>query len=492
MSTHVKASPARAVWRFVRAGGSALRRRPVRGVSAVVIGLVLLVGARVVLRPSVDTTLTVVVRRDTLTARLTEPGTLRPAQSLVYRSPLNGREAEITFLVPEGTLVGEGDLLVRLETSELEDDLARAVKARRRADVELQVAELERLDAAAAVDSSEGGAGALSVEETRTNRQLAERNVARLRSEYASLVPLLEEGFITREELERSRFELETAEAELELVRRRADVFVEQTHPLNQRRSELQLAQREAQLENAKHVVAEAGRRVQQLAQAIEDCNVYARRPGLAVYEDHMASSPRRRIRVGDRVTPTQGLVRIPEVSRMQVDSSVREADIHRVRPGQPVQVSLEAFPDLRLTGRVVSVGTLARATGARASESKRFDLVVDLDPTTADLRPDMTARLDILVGQRDDVLVLPINAVFDLDGMPVAHVVEGFGIDTRRVELGESTERFVEVLSGVEEGERVALTSHDGVPSTTASTGANGPRPLAFVGSEQPGLGPR
>ena len=212
----------------------------------------------------------VTVRRGALVEYLSEQGTLRPAQSLVYRSPLNGREAEVVFLAPEGVRVGEGDLLVRLETSELEDELERAKQTLRQTRVDLQVSELERLTAAASLASIVDGEGALNVDESQTNLRLVERRVERLRGEYESLVPLLERGFITREELGRSEVALEAAEAELNLTRRRMRVLRERTLPLDTQRAELQLAQRRAQEENVRQRVAEAERRVVAFGMLVE------------------------------------------------------------------------------------------------------------------------------------------------------------------------------------------------------------------------------
>lgn len=402
----------------------------------------------------------VTVRRGALVEYLSEQGTLRPAQSLVYRSPLNGREAEVVFLAPEGVRVGDGDLLVRLETSAVEEELERAQQTVRQTRVDLQVSELEVLAAAASLASIVDGDGALNVDESQTNLQLVERRVERLRGEYESLAPLLERGFITREELGRSEVELEAAEAELDLTRRRMTVLRERTIPLDTQRAELLLAQRRAQEENVRQRGADAERRVAALGALVEGSSLYARRPGLVVYEEHMASSPRRKIRVGDRVTPSKGLVRIPEVDHMLVETSVRESDMHRVQIGMVVEVTLEAFPDVRLSGRVASIGTLARESGGSSTESKRFDLLVELDPSEADLRPEMTARVDIVIAERDDVLLLPVNAVFETEGTTVAVRRDTLGSEVRRIELGASDDRFVEVLSGLAEHDRVMLVA--------------------------------
>ena len=202
---------------------------------------------------------------------------------------------------------------------------------------------------------------------------------------------------------------------------------------------------------------------------------MYARRPGLVVYEDYLAGNPRRKIRVGDRVTSTQGLVTIPEVDRMLVESSVRETDLHRVRHGQPATIRLDAFPDLQLTGNVLSLGALARASAARPFEEKRFDLVVELDATTAELRPEMTARIDIVVAERHDVLLVPVNAVFEQADHLVASVVTRWSTEPRLIELGATGDLFAEVISGLAEGDRVALLD---APATGVTPEATLPGP--------------
>jgi len=471
------------VWLRARPRAAAL----LLGVALTLLALTLLLG-----RSAANGELTARVRRGSLVVRLTAAGALRPAESITYRSPLPGRETEIVYLVPEGTLVQEGDLLVRLDTTELRREMERAVQDVRQAQVELQVAEVDKEEGVAAIDSLERGEGALSVEEARTALRLAEKKALRLRDEYDSLKPLLDKGFITREELDRSGFELEQAEADLQIARRKAEIYIEQTRPRGQQRARLQLAQKQAQLENARARVTEARARLSALQEIIEACSVYARRPGLVVHEEFMAAMPRRKIRVGDRVTQSQGLVTIPEVKRMFVEAAVNETDVHRVKPGQPASIRLDAFPDLKLTGKVSRVGTLARASLERPFEDKKFDLVIEVDATEAELRPEMTARADVLVGERKDVLLIPVNAVFDRQGILVAHVVGLFGVETLQIELGESNELEVEVRAGLEEGQRVALTDRaDGTPAAGAAGVVTVEPPADAAGGGAP-LAPR
>ena len=421
--------------------------------------------------PADDPAFTWVVDRGDLVAELVAPGTLRAARSITYRSPVNGRELEIVHLAEEGSHVDEGDLLARLETRDLEADLRQAESNVQDVALARQVADLELLEATAELDSTRDGEGALTLEESRANLTLTEKKVDRLQREVRNLEPLLDRGFITGEELERSQEELEATEAELAIARRRARVLVEQTHPVGQRRAELQLAQKRAQRDAVNRRLVAARRRVAEIRNLIAQCTIHAAGPGLIVYEEFMASSPRRKIRLGDRVTPSQGIVRVVEVSRMLVDTSVPERSVHRVRPGQAVTVRLEAFPDLALSGRVATIGVLARIAHDRMVETKRFDVTVELDPADADLRPEMTARVDIRVGERQDVVRLPVNALFERDGMIVVNTLRGGRVEVRQVELGVQNRQFVEIVAGVAEGDRVMVTGQPG------DEGASAPR---------------
>jgi HlyD family secretion protein len=429
-------------------------------------------------RSAADPALVAAIRRGTLTATLTTSGTLKPIQSVTYRSPLAGRETEIVELVGEGTRVREGDLLVRFDTTDLERDIARAKQEVAQARMDLVVAEIERKEAEAAVKGVADGEGALAVEEAKTRLQLAEKKVDRLREEHDQLKPLLDNGFITREELKKTVDELEQAEEDLALAKKRADVVIGLNHPRDTQHAALQLAQRESQLENTRIRALEADARLQLLLAQLEHCRVVARRPGLVVYEEFLNANPRRKVRVGDRVSASQGVITIPEVNRMLLEASVSEAEVHRVHAGQAASIRVEAFPGEMVSGTVARVGTLARASADRPFDEKRFDLIIDVAPTDLELRPEMTARGDITVGTRANVLLAPVNAVFDDKGVTVVHVRRGGAVETRAVRVGEGNDTAAEILSGVAEGDELMLT-----PPAAPVTAGGSPRPISAPG---------
>jgi RND family efflux transporter MFP subunit len=411
-----------------------------------------------------------VAKRATLVVSIAEVGTLRPSSVLTYRSRVLGRELEIVWLVPEGQSIKKNDLLIRFDPSELETELQRATQAMRQAQLDLQVAETERGAADATVTGFAGGKDLLDLEEARLNHQMAEAKVAQLKKDYAVLAPLVDKGFVTRDELERTALDVQQAENTVVIARRRLALMTEQTVPQQRQRASLVLAQRESQAAVARQRVSDATTQVHQLTDAIDSCTVRAERDGLVVYEENLSTVPRRKIRVGDRVTTSQGVVTIPEVSRMMADTSIREGDLHRIRPGQAAEAILEAFPGVKLSGKVVSVGTIARVVPDRPFDGKRFDVAIELSSDRPDLRPEMTARIAIQVAEVRDALVVPVMAVFTRGSEKVVHVFADGRVETRVVTVGQSNDALAEIQRGIHDGEFVLLVDRVGASTARAA----------------------
>jgi HlyD family secretion protein len=395
------------------------------------------------------------IRRGTLAMHAIAGGTLKPIRSLTYASPVPGRELEIVEIAPEGTRVRAGDLLFRLDTRELERELARAREDVRQVRVDIITAEVEKKEADADARAVSDGDGTIAIVEASAKRDLAQRTVARLRAQRGRLEPLARNGYISRDELQTTVDELAQAEEDLALARKRADVLAMVSHPHEERRAALLLAQKEAQLENVRVRAMEADTRLAALETAVRNCRVYARGAGLVVYEDLMSAGPPRKIRAGDRVSSSQPVLTLPDIDRMQLEASVAEFDVRPLRPAQRAVIHVEALPGREFAGTVARVGMLGRVDGPLAA--KRFDVVLDIDAPDADLRPGMTARADVLVGTRENVLLAPISAVVEEHGVTVVHVLtRGGRVETRPVVVGASSGTEVEIVSGVVEGDEV------------------------------------
>ena len=105
--------------------------------------------------------------------------------------------------------------------------------------------------------------------------------------------------------------------------------------------------------------------------------------PGIVVYRDVFFGSEQRKPQVGDQVWANQPLLILPDISKMVVETKVRETDIHKVEQNQKVAVRVQAYPDLKLTGQVTLVGTLAQEEKERRG-TKFFGVTVQVERVRA------------------------------------------------------------------------------------------------------------
>jgi HlyD family secretion protein len=159
----------------------------------------------------------------------------------------------------------------------------------------------------------------------------------------------------------------------------------------------------------------------------------------------------------GDTVVPGQVGAVLADLSSLHVDTTVDELDIAAVRIGQPVEITLDALPDLLLNGEVAQID-LAPVTGSTTTE---FPVVVRLGATEARVRVGMTAALSILVARAEDVLLVPNWALRLEPGSPQIYVrVLGPAGQAQQVPvtLGLRSDLFSEVVSGLSAGQVVGV----------------------------------
>lgn len=156
-----------------------------------------------------------------------------------------------------------------------------------------------------------------------------------------------------------------------------------------------------------------------------------------------------------DSVTPTY-LMTIADLSVLVVKMKISEMDILKLRPGMAVDVSVDALPGTKIPSRVTLVSPQADKDN---NNLKTFKVEVTLGRTDGRLKPGMTARVDGLLESRQDVLKLPLAAVFEEAGAEFAYVKakEKKGKPSRvKLKLGLRNETDVEVQEGLKEGDEL------------------------------------
>jgi multidrug resistance efflux pump len=206
---------------------------------------------------------------------------------------------------------------------------------------------------------------------------------------------------------------------------------------------------------------ARAAARVEEIQRDIDKLTVTAPRAGTVIYYSDRGGEKKK---VGDQVWRGAQVLEIPDLSRMLADGEVDEADAGRLSVGQRVTLRLDAHPEVEYTGRIDRIGRTVQQR-SRRSPIKVVKIEIELDETDAQrMRPGMRFRGEVEIDRRDDILVLPPEAVLMTADGPVVRRRSGFGVglgpgfETVRPTLGLRADDGVEVLEGLAEGDEVSL----------------------------------
>ncbi len=132
-------------------------------------------------------------------------------------------------------------------------------------------------------------------------------------------------------------------------------------------------------------------------------------------------------IREGATVRERQAIITIPDMTSMSVNVKIHESYIKKVKKGQKARITVDAFPDKVLDGEVTKVGVLPDSQNRWMNpDIKVYLTTITIDGTHDWLKPGMSAKVEILVNQLEDVVYVPVQAVSPDDGKQVCYVASG------------------------------------------------------------------
>jgi HlyD family secretion protein len=364
---------------------------------------------------------TYTIKRGDFHILVIESGSIRAKQSSTITAPriMSGGNLQVTFLAPEGSIATQDQVLARFDPSN-------AMKRIQDKQTELKtaMADMDKLKAQQKGDEQQAKT---DYENAKLSFQLAE--IAK----------------------ERMQFEPEAKKREAALEFERAGLSFEQARLNLENKSIV----RKSELGNLQLRISQIQSDIGQSMKEMDQLTIKASISGLIVYENNWSTG--RKIAVGDQPWPGMPIISLPDLSAAQVEVSVNEMDIARLKLQQKVEIIPDAFPDKKFLGTVNSISQIGREK-ASGSNIKVFDIVIDIDKTDPILKPGITTTNKIIVGTRPKVLSIPIACVVEEEKKTYAFVKNGRSFDKRRVELGERNDNFVVVKNGVREGEQVAL----------------------------------
>ncbi len=404
--------------------------------------------------------LTHTVAKGRLLVTVVAAGNMESAKNIEVKCQVAGGTS-ILKIVPEGTEVEAGDLLVTLDSSTIEDQL-NAQK------INLGKAQASKIQA-----EENHGAAEIAVQEYAEGTfvkelQTAEANISISQENLRSSENLLEhtrkmsrKGFTTSLQVEADEFAVERSKLELQSARTAKDV-------LERFSRKKMLKELEAKREAAAALVTseQAAFNLEQAKKArlerqLGNCEIKAPQNGIVIYANDqggrgMGSSSGVKIEEGATVRESQTILRLPDLSNMQVKMTVHESKVERLKVGMPANVKIS---DREFQGKIVSIANQPEPGSWMNANLKEYATIVKIGGEADGLKPAMTAEVEVLISDLNDVLTVPVSCVVEQGGKFNAWVVNGPNkFERRPLTVGVTNDKVFEIKDGLKEGDVVLL----------------------------------
>ncbi len=456
------------------------------------------------------------VKRGNLSIVVTERGNLESQNNVKVYCEVDDVEGDgihgttVLWIIPNGSSVEEGDLLVELDSSNhrerldrqiLDTDQARAEQIKAKAKYENQKTQNKTLQAEAELkielaqlelemfEDAEKGTHRLEVEEIKrliedVNNEIlaAQASLELKKNDKLGIETLFKLGYAGKSELDRSRLEFLQAESayaakinklttQLATLDKKEDYerrmqsmkfqgsldTAKRTLTQVKRDNEALLEQAKAATEAADEALKKEQELLARYKEQLDKCNIYAPQSGMVAYAGSQSrwQGP---VRQGSPVQMRQHIISLPNLERMQVKTAVHESVLDEVKPGLPVTVRIDTFSQRSYRGSVLSVAVLPDQGGYFSPDIKVYQTIVTIDEDVGNLKPGMTAVVEIHVARIKDVLSVPVQAVTQIKDQNWCYVDAGGSAERRTVQLGRTNGKFVVIREGLDEGDHVVL----------------------------------
>ena len=400
-------------------------------------------------------TLTHTITRGDLVVTVTEQGTLESSNNTEIKCKVRGWSL-VTWVIEGGTVVQEGDVLVRLDTKRIEDAISQQTTSYHTSAATLAQSKADVARAEIAIPAYLEGSYQTHLKSLERSRTIAQTNLETAEKMLTNSRKLFRQGYVTELEVEGNAFTVTQAKLELEVVKTEIEVLQKYTKEmqLETLRGNLKAAKSKLQADEAGFAMDES--RLYRAKKELEDCVIRAERSGLVIYPSAAAWKETPDIAEGVNVRKDQTLLLMPDLSKMQVKVGIHESMVDRVKPGQAARVTL---PDRTLDGTVASVSPVTRPAGWWTGNVVKYDTIIEL-PSVEGLKPGMSAEVEVILERHTDLLTIPVAAVVETEAGVFCWVKTAESTQRRALQLGDSNDSFIVVKAGLKEGEDVVLNA--------------------------------
>lgn len=416
------------------------------------------------------------------------------------------RTVQIIDMVPEGSWVEKGDVVARLDTSEIEERIRRerldVIESKNRYDAAAEEIELQRMK-----NESRLAAAKLAVRlaeldlETYRDAQfpqllrsrqnevsLAEEAMVRQEKSFEYVADMVSKGYRPAAEIDEARGKLNRAKHDYRTAadglrvlsqHERVRELTSLSALAQNARDELErvifanrssMLSREIAVTSARKRYERNAEYLDKLNTAFAACTLRAPRAGRVVHARESSYRSAESLEPGDYVRERQAVVEIPQFEKMRVALRVHESQVRHVAEGQRVSITAEAMPGRTFSGTVTEVAAVPVTGDWPNYDLKQYpaEVLIDADTFGPDeLRPGLTAMATIHVDERTACAQVPVQAIVPIDSEAdgegatrmTVFVRKGDRVEVREVRTGLATPAMVEVTDGLEPGEEIVLS---------------------------------
>lgn len=399
------------------------------------------------------------VARDNMLITVTEDGNVESGSNIDVKCQVAGGSS-ILWIVEDGKEVKKGEKLVELDQSQLEESISQQTityeKARSaviQAEKDFQVAEIS-------VEEYLEGTFKKELQDAEAQITIAEENLRSSKNSLAHSGRMFKRGYISELELEGQQFAVKRSDLELKSAETAKSVLEKYTKvkTLEDLKSQVETARAKQRSETAAYELEEA--KLQRLKDQLKNCVIIAPQDGMAVYANdagrsRFGGSQGPQIEEGASVRERQNILKLPDLSKMQVKVNVHETKVETLQRDMRARIIIQGR---EFQGSVISIANQPEASSWFSGSVKEYATTVRITGETEGLKPGMTAEVEILIAHLEDVLTVPVAAVVEQRAGFFCWVKKGEVVERRPLVLGYSNDQFVEVKDGLTDGDEVLL----------------------------------
>jgi HlyD family secretion protein len=403
------------------------------------------------------------VRRADLIVSVTEDGTVESAHNVDIKCEVKGG-ATILWIIKDGTQVKKDDELVRLDSAAIEDQISQQTINTEKARALMIEAKKTHESAQIAVKEFKEGTYMQQLDTLKVTETVAKENLHSAENLLQFYNRMSRQGYVTSLQRDAQEFAVSRAKLDLGVAEKAIEVLEKFTREKTLVGLEAAEASAEARMKSEEAAYQLEADRLKRYQTQLEKCTVYAPDDGMVVYANDEQRSGRGSSRAeqsaveeGALMRERQTMIKLPDLSRMQVKCTVHESKVDSLQRGMRARIHIQ---DHDFQGTVTSVANQAEPSNFFMGNVKEYAAIVsvDSDSNGYGLRPGMTAAVEILIANRKSVLSVPVQAVVEQGGKFYSWVSTFAGPKKHPVVLGMSNNTRIEITDGLKEGDEVLL----------------------------------